>query len=238
MENRQDIAQELHEIGSTIASLRHLNPYQVPAGYFDHLAGSVWAQVDEVALPARQPAAYSVPSGYFEGLASQVLEKLKQDMGDAAGELAETAPLLAGMRRENVYAVPDGYFAGVNFAAKAMRTETPVISLRNARRWMQYAAAAVMAGILVTGAFVFTNNKANLGEPEDVSYEINKVSEADLATYMYNPEHFVAAPATTSLASEADLADVKTDVHTLSDEELNQYLKENADGFEAAATDK
>jgi hypothetical protein len=120
-------------------------------------------------------------------------------------------------------------------AAMHAPKEAKVITLRIARKWMQFAAAAVMAGILVTGAFLFTDDRSGIEQTKndipDVSSEMNKVSEDELVTYLDNPEHIVAAPAATSLATEAELADVKNNLHQLSDEELNQYLKENAEAF-------
>jgi hypothetical protein len=241
MENKQQIEQELREIGVTIGGLRSVNPYRAPAGYFDALPGMVLEQVrTEAFLQSAGAGTYQTPPGYFDGLAANVLGKIKagEQFNEARAELAEMAPLLDGISRENIYKVPAGYFAGADFAAKAMHKEGKVITLRIARKWMQYAAAAVMAGILVSGAFLFTNDKPGNEIENGVSSEFNKVSEADLEKYLENPEHFVAAPAATSLATEADLAVVKTNIQNLSDEELNQYLKENAEPFETPLSEK
>ena len=56
--------------------------------------------------------------------------------------------------------------------------------------------------------------------------------------YLNNPEHATAAPAATQLASEDELADVKNNIQQLTDEELSQYLKDNAEPFEAVASEK
>lgn len=233
MENRREIEQELQEMAPTIAALRHINPYRVPAGYFDSLAEAAVRGLNEpVFLPASANQAYQVPSGYFEGLAADVLGKIKA--GESRSELDTIAPLLVTISRENVYTVPAGYFEEADFTSKAIRKEAKVFSLRIARRFTQYAAAAVMAGILVTGAFLFTNNNG----VESVSSGLDNVSAADLEKYMDNPEHFVAAPAATSMATEQELEDVRTNIHTVSDEELTQYLKENAEGFESVVSAK
>jgi len=145
--------------------------------------------------------------------------------------------LLNTVSRAEVYTVPVGYFAGMDlsFSAKNVKKEGKVITLRIARKWMQYAAAAVMAGVLVTGAFLYTDTKNDL---PDVSFELNKVSDIELVQYLDNPEHFVAAPAATSLASEAELVEVKNNIQKVSDEELNQYLRENAESFDVVASEK
>jgi hypothetical protein len=241
MKNSEQIEQELQEIGVNIAGLRSINPYRVPAGYFSTLPEIVLENLrTEAFLAPANSGTYKAPSGYFEGLANNILEKIKavDAINEVSAELEEVAPLLNKISREEVYKAPADYFANVDFAAKAMRKEGKVVTLRIARKWMQYAAAAVMTGILVTGAFMFTNERPNLNDQNGVSSEFNKVSEADLEKYLDNPEHFVAAPAATSLASEADLATIKTNIQTLSDEELNQYLKENAEPFEAPVSEK
>lgn len=242
MENRKHIEQELQEIGVNIAHIPLLNPYRVPAGYFDGLAATVLAEVNKEGFVAGDAApTYQVPQGYFEGLAANILGRIKtgENLSEAGAELQELAPLLNTISREEVYKVPAGYFAGANFTEKAIPKEGKVINFRIARKWMQYAAAAVMAGILVSGAFMFTNDKPAVEISTDrVSSEFNTVSEADLATYLDNPEHFIAAPAATSLATEAELAEVKTNIQNLSDEELNQYLKENTETFEAGVSEK
>jgi hypothetical protein len=242
MENKQQIEQELQEIGVTIAGARLINPYRVPAGYFSTLPETVLAELrNDAFLQNANTGTYAVPSGYFEGLAANILDKIKtvDQLNEVRAELDEVAPLLNTISRQEIYSLPAGYFANVDFAAKATQKEGKVITLRIARKWMQYAAAAVMAGILVSGAFMFTNDRSGLGDVENgVSSEFNKVSEADLVKYLDNPEHFVAAPAATSLASEAELADVKTNIKNLSDDELNQYLKENAESFETPVSDK
>lgn len=243
MENRHIIEQELREIGSSVAALGAMNPYRVPAGYFEALPAEVLARAAQSDLFANASGeVYRVPSGYFEGLAARVLERIGTDAGtnEVRAELETVAPLLNSIGREPVYSVPAGYFDTLDLAAKAMQPAGGrVISLRTARRWMQYVAAAMMAGILVMGAFMFTGDKANLSiEKDAVSSGFNQVSEGELEKYLDNPEHFVAAPAATSLASDAELADVRSDIHDISDEELNQYLKENAENFETPSAVK
>lgn len=246
MENKADILQELREISPLIVDFQSVNPYGVPGGYFTAFPEMMLEKIRiETMLVNASANTYAVPAGYFEGLPANILSKIKN--GDATNEveieLAEVAPLLNTISKEQVYTVPAGYFEEMDLAA-AMQApnEGKVVTLRIARKWMQFAAAAVMAGILVTGAFLFTDDRGNLNNTNmdvpDVSSEMNKVSEDDLVTYLDSPEHIVAAPAATSLATEAELADVKNNLHRLSDDELNQYLKENAEPFDAPVSEK
>jgi hypothetical protein len=246
MENKADILQELREISPLIADFQSVNPYRVPEGYFTSLSVAIVEKIRiETVLGQASADTYGVPAGYFEGLSANILSKIKtgEANNEVRIELAEVAPLLNTISREQVYTVPSGYFEELDLTA-AMKTpkEGKVVTLRIARKWMQFAAAAVMAGILVTGAFLFTDDRGSLNQTKtdipDVSSEMNKVSEDELVTYLDYTEHIIAAPAATSLATEAELADVKNNLHQLSDEELNQYLKENAEAFEAPVSEK
>lgn len=244
MQNKADILQELREISPLIVDFQSVNPYGVPGGYFTAFPEMMLEKIRiEAMLTNASANTYGVPAGYFEGLSTNILSKIKagEVYTEVKDELAELAPLLNTISKEQVYTVPAGYFEKVDLtAAMYAPKEAKVVTLRIARKWMQFAAAAVMAGILVTGAFLFTDDNGNLNNTSipDISSEMKKVSEDDLVTYLDNSEHSVAAPAATSLATEAELADVKNNLQRVSDEELNQYLKENAEPFEAPVSEK
>ncbi|MCW3088867.1 MAG: hypothetical protein JWQ78_2253, partial [Sediminibacterium sp.] len=138
---------------------------------------------------------------------------------------------------ENVYAVPQGYFDAADFSAKARRGKAKVVKMNFARRWVQYAAAAVISGVLVTSAFLYTDNSTsaeyNKYSRIDVPAELNKVSEDDLTSYLDNNEHYAIAAELNAPVNE-DITDGNEPVQVLSDEELDQYLKENAEATAAA----
>jgi hypothetical protein len=221
MENSAEIVGELQQLSPFLAENRAGMPYTVPAGYFDAFPGNILGLVQEPAVTGIKTTdpAFQVPTGYFESLAGNLLEKIKkQEMG--ADELA-AMPLLTGISRQNVYTVPAGYFERAVAIPKKQRAK--IVTL--ARKWTQYAAAAVIAGILVTTAFLVTDNTR---EPEykkverlDLPTELDKMSENDLVNYLVSPELPVSA-------NEA-IADVRNNIHTLSDDELSQYLKENSE---------
>jgi len=174
-----------------------------------------------------------------------ILSKIKANLSEGRAELDEVAPLLNTISCREVFTVPTGYFEQTALVTAAVnaKKEAKVISMRKANRWMQYMAVAMMAALLVTGAFLFTDNNTYLDNEKkyehlDISSELNKVSEDELVTYVNNPEHVAAAPATTQLASESDLVDVKNHIQQVSDEELNQYLKENTEPFDTVVSEK
>ncbi len=228
MEQRQQIIDELQEISPFLAETRVSSPYQAPPGYFDSLAVAVLNRVTgEPALPMPQAHAYSVPRDYFEGLPGSILAKihrLQENSSDAIRtELEEIAPTLSQVSRENVYTVPPGYFER-GIAIPPGEQKAKVVRMNFAKRWTQYVAAAVITGILVTGAFLYTDNRSpvlNQQSQVDMPSELNKLSETELVKYLENPEQTIA----TSMAANETPVDVKK----LSDEELDQYLKENAD---------
>lgn len=234
MENKQQIREELKEINPFLAGMEVVNPYTVPQGYFNTLPVMIMdmIQVGEVLKPASVNI-YQVPAGYFERLPAAILSRVHgMPINEVRDELEEIAPLLNTISKQEIYSVPDGYFAQANFVGAGEKKQGKVISLKKARNWMQYAAAAVVAGILVTGAFLYTGHNPNFEYEKyssiDVSSEINKASEEDMVTYLDNHEHFVIAHETTAAVLE-DITDETESIEVLSDEELSDYLKENAE---------
>ena len=108
MKNRVNILNELREISPVVAQIGDQNPYTVPAGYFEGLAGQVLQSIkaDEGNTPVLPPTInpYQVPQGYFNNLANELLKRVK------AEEL--TSPLLQ-QAKNNPYQVPADYFEGL-----------------------------------------------------------------------------------------------------------------------------
>jgi len=246
MENRQDILQELRGISPLVADIQPVNPFTVPDGYFSALPATILEKIRiESLLVNASVDTYGVPAGYFDRLAGNILSKIKANLSETRAELDEVAPLLNTISRREVFTAPAGYFEQTDLvaAARNAKKEAKVISMRKANRWIQYMAAAMMTALLITGAFLFTDKNTYLENEKkyerlDISSELNKVSEDELVTYLNNPEHVAAAPATTQLASDAELVDVKNHIQQVSDEELNQYLKENTEPFDTVVSEK
>lgn len=245
MNNRAHITEELSPIAPLVAEIGITELYAVPKSYFASFADTVTERIRiEALLKEASVPVYEAPDGYFEQLPGTVLTTIQRS-SEVKSELEEIAPLLSTIGKASVYEIPADYFVEADLARHARR-EQPAgakrVSLRIARKWMQYAAAAVFAGVLITGAFLFTDNSANIEEGKyqsvDLSSELDKVSEADLLKYLDNPEHVAAAPATVQLASEADMAEVKNHLQNVSDEELKQYVTENAEVYETVTSEK
>jgi oligoribonuclease (3'-5' exoribonuclease) len=177
--------------------------------------------------------------GYFEGLPAAILAHVKNNAvtSEVQAELDEIAPLLNTISKQNIFTVPAGYFEKADFvsAIQSTKKQGKLVNMRFARRWTQYAAAAVMAGVLVTGAFMFTDTKGTAEYEKysniDVSSELNKVSEDELVNYLDSDEHYASVPdiALAEAGGAEETLDDAEPVQVLSDDELSQYLKDNAE---------
>ena len=231
MENRQHIQAELVQEQPILAALSPLLPYQVPAGYFEMLPGRVLSKIGAgTALPLVGTAGFSIPEGYFEGLPASILAKIhaaKSVTDGVHGELSQVAPLLNTVSKEMVYQVPAGYFQQLH-PEHTTEKKKPAKIVSITRKWMQYAAAAVFAGVLVTGAFLYTDNGQSDLKPYekvDVPKELDKVEATDLVKYLDNPDQ----------SAGNMVMDVKNTIHSVSDEELDQYLTEHSEEVAASA---
>jgi len=171
MTQKDNILQELQALNSRLAESGRVNVYEVPAGYFDDLAGRVMRRIRAMeagsgaeelsylsptlrALPKEMP--YKVPAGYFDMLPGNLLHAI-QDHGSVHEELETLSPLLGGLNKETPYAVPQGYFDRMQ--VKQQAPSTKVISLTG-RRWFRYAAAAVITGMVVLAGLLIFDKEA------------------------------------------------------------------------------
>lgn len=234
--NRHIILAELMEISPFLAEKDPGTAYSVPTGYFDGLPVSIVEKVrDTTALAKGMATSYQLPTGYFEGLSGDILSRIDAsglNSKDIAEELALMAPLLGDLRNKETFAVPTGYFENLR-VNRPVSEKTKVVSFRRANRWMQFATAAMVAGILVTGAFIFTDKNDYLGfekyEQIDMPTALNNVSDEELVSYLENPEHIVSGVVHESgnLSGDDVYGDVRSNIQQLSDEEMDNYLDEN-----------
>lgn len=196
MTQRDNILQELRELQSKLADHTPENIYSVPTGYFDGLVEQVLRRirvldaenaVDELAclspllskLSKKIP--YTVPAGYFEEMETSLISSVSTGSQSAKEELENLSSLLSGMKKEMPYSVPAGYFEnlGDNRNSERARPETKVVSL-GSRKWIRFAAAAVVTGIIVTtGYFFLSRDKVSV---DSDSYKWVKVNTKKVST--------------------------------------------------------
>lgn len=180
---------------------------------------------------------FTVPAGYFDGLADRIMAKIRQDeleKEQLRNELKTIAPLLHSLKKKDVYTVPAGYFQQplTVLTGQAGTREKGKLVLFS-RKWKQYAAAAAMTGIMATGIFLYSNKEKDGAEYEkyvklDLSSAIDNVSDTELVNYLEKNERLSVA-SEQPVAISTELPDVRKHIGLYSDEELKQYLNENAD---------
>jgi hypothetical protein len=189
MKNK-DIIQELSELQSSLTNATPQNIYSVPEGYFDGFADRILnlVKMDESSwlssLSKNVP--YQVPAGYFDGLEEKIMEAVRNhtDYQTSEEELESLSPLLNSLDKRPVYTVPEGYFENFNVTKKNNGNAAKVISFKS-RKWLRYAAAAVITGaIAFTGLLVYENNHRDPADRTLAKFErevkkINDVSKTD-----------------------------------------------------------
>jgi hypothetical protein len=242
----QRIKQEGTTLSSTLQQANN-NPYQVPADYFNNLpaiilnrvkttaTGDVKEETDIVSpllgqIGKKMP--FSTPAGYFEELGENAIAGA-QAIDFVNDALENGSPLTNGLKRMQVYHVPAGYFEQLpGQVLKAIKAQQPakVISMSFTRRVLRYAAAAVVAGLIVTAGLFYLNNRGtrNVKGGEEVivaSKDLDSISDDNLENYLENQ---TAAPTGATLAANADeltASDMKDMLADVSDEDLQQYIE-------------
>jgi hypothetical protein len=187
------------------------NDDQVPAGYFDSLAGSI---LDKIKAQEIEEAAagidtlseklsgignknvFEAPEGYFESLADSILVKIKaNEVEDSVTEIRALSPMLYTVQNERVFEVPAGYFE--NLSADVLEKINPqakvVTMQRRSNNFFKYAVAAAFTGVMALSVFKFTATDKKVALPDyvtaglkvqDVDQELAKISDDDIVKYL------------------------------------------------------
>jgi hypothetical protein len=249
-------AGEAVELSPALSGVRRLSVYTAPAGYFEDFAGKMLAHIhatEELAgissllsgIGKKTP--FSTPEGYFDrapGFLSQITGS-PMNTGSSAGMVNENAvvdpvtlsPLLAGLKEKAVYQVPEGYFAGLadSILVKAGKQsgQARVVSIGLGRKWLKYAAAAIVAGMLVTGGWLGFHKSADPEATGDLatvlSKDLSKVSDQEIQNYLDNQDVLLADAVTNNSTATVDItdSDAKTLLGDVPDEELKTYAEEH-----------
>jgi len=140
----------------------------VPAGYFDLLANSILEKIktgenahDEikhlspVLANIQHKNVFEVPKGYFSNLDSLITQKVQNY--SSADEIRTLSPLLSDIRHRATFEVPVGYFNSLSddILQKLQPQETKVVSMRWRNRFIKYAVAAMMTGVMALGIYKY-----------------------------------------------------------------------------------
>ncbi|MBY0482215.1 MAG: hypothetical protein K2Q21_12720 [Chitinophagaceae bacterium] len=223
MNPRNTILQEINEIAPAIGTIGISVPYLVDETYFLQLPEIILDRV-LVDLPVENTSPYQMPAAYFETFSASVLKRIEEEEGQ---EDAEETPILNAISKEMPFTVPASYFEQLR--VRDLKEPAKIISISRIRTWLNYAAAAVFAGALITGSFLYSDKKQEQEfekyQKMDISSALDKVSDAELNSYI-EENHFQSSDELTENDS-AILGNVDEKIQTISTESLHQYLNEN-----------
>ena len=128
---------------------------------------------------------FSVPDGYFNELDEKIMEIIRRhpDYQTSREELESVSPLLSSISKRPVYSVPKGYFENFKPGVEEKK-DTKVVSITG-RKWLRYAAAAIIVGVILMAGFIAFNNSnkdsagKTLAKFEKEVKKINDVKSTD-----------------------------------------------------------
>lgn len=227
------ISVELKEIAPAVANLQKQHFYAVPESYFSNLSNEILAFVkqDEFFSNAKHNP-YIAPNGYFTDLHEKIAQKTIeqfQPSNEVFQELNEIAPLLYTLNKNNVYELPSDYFAK-EILPKSNNVSAKIVSFSNARKWINYAVAAVIMGIVGIGAIRYIGVKNTHFVLEK---EVAKATDDEITSYLETQPHTDAS--NVSIINEEHGAAGLFEGTTT--DEINQYLNEQPETAESLNKD-
>jgi hypothetical protein len=141
-------------------------------------------------------------------------------------ELETLSPLLLQLKDKPTYSVPEHYFEQLeqpNRNTKPVQ-KTKAISIAS-RKWVRYAAAAIVVALVATIGFRFLNKKQTI-EPADQSFawvekNLKKVSTDDINAFVES----VSTESTDIVKSDAK-DEVRNLLKDVTDKEIQDFLNE------------
>lgn len=188
-----------HGLSNSVASY-----HNIPAGYFDTLAGSIMSKIKA------------------------------QDTEDASAEIRALSPMLYSIQNEQVFEVPTGYFDGLGQTVlSSVKPQVKVVGMkRRTTTFFRYAVAAAFTGVMALGVFKFTANPAdNVELPgyvthglkvQDVDQELATISDADIVQYLEANGTDVKSAMVANSIDENELPSQED--YLMDDKTLDKYL--------------
>ncbi len=238
------IYDELKAVSPFLAEQEKTNVFSVPQDYFSGLTGELSQKIkgESFILPASETHFFKVPEGYFDSLPGNILSKIKSlEQENSSEEPDHISPMLDALKNKNVFTVPVGYFD--TLAGKIFNKIQPpkVVVMKRRSTFWNYAAAAVLTGIMAVSALWTKNNSAEhlqvannnnipsyvkdaskYKDQQQINAGIANLTDDDIIKYLENTSTD-ADDAT--LAASIDAKDLPSEQDYLIDENtLNNYL--------------
>lgn len=230
MKSDTNILEELQQIAPVLVAIKSQMPNAVPAFYFDTLSDDILCAIAADALPKIQ-LPYTVSDKYFEQMSNNFFAKLNNGIlieNVVNKELQTIAPMLATISKVPVFSVPQNYFELLNTSAVLVKSNAKIVAINQFKKWMIYAVAACMVGIVSVSVFISKNGSSKINYATyknfDVANSINDISNEDLINYLENVNTITNSNSLTTL--DIKLPEVQDHLQTISDEDLQQYLKD------------
>ena len=156
MNNREHIQEELKQISTYVAAVPSYNVFTVPEGYFKSFPAECMSWIAVSPSFGSHSNPQLAPDGYFENLASEILGKIKEDK----------EPVLLYTPKQNPFTIPSGYFNELSGTIME-KVDSPAKVISISKKFFQYAAAAVITGLLGLGIFNRFNDKSVI--PQEIA---------------------------------------------------------------------
>jgi len=209
----------------------------VPDGYFEGFASRMMDKIKSISSPDGE----DIPSP----LLSRIGKNMPYQIPEGYFDTSIPSTVLMGLKDKTVYEVPEGYFETLSAIVVARvqpveerKEPARVISMGRSRKaWLRYAAAAVVAGFVLTFGWLRLRPHSNV-QPiasVDVSRGLTKVSDQDILNFedshrvhlQQEEEEEDYANSTASLDITDN--DAKSLLGDVPDGELAQYMEEHGD---------
>ncbi len=252
MSRNPDILNELNNISPAVANLNHINVLQAPEHYFDNFAGEVLKRIKameassaseelQILSPMLCKMDKSIPYDleplYFDMLPGEILENIKnQIQHSVTQELEELSPILSKMERKSPLSVPDGYFESLtpNVPIGMNGNRLAKIISISRRKWLNYAAAAMITGFMAISAWLIFNDRGEGAKNKatvNIEEELKSSTDSEMLKYL---ESTPSAPVEDIPFADLEEVDAETILEDLPDNVLQRYLQENPEIREGA----
>ena len=256
MEQKDNILQELKELNSNLADLARQNVYSIPDGYFDGLitelmkrirameavnAGEELFHLSPALNGLNKHLPFTVPSNYFDGLAERALAIARNADRSAKEELESLSPLLSGLKKDLPFTVPRGYFEnlGQPVVVEENKPAAKLVSFSH-RKWMRYAAAAVIAGLIAVGGFLYFTSVNRIDPVEQpyawVKKSVKKIKPVDIDNFVDLVDETQTSQQ--DVAVNPPAAEIKELMKDVSDQEIQEFLQDTPDTETSVSDDE
>jgi hypothetical protein len=233
MNSHNNIEDELRGLNSGLPAHPDKNPFSVPEGYFEGLAGSIMAKIKGVeSVTASEEIAslspllagisrnmpYAIPENYFQSN----LDELPYMVGDDP-----QSAILTLIERVTPYQVPQGYFA--NFPDQVLeklvdKQPARVIPMVR-RKWMRLAVAAMVAGIIALTGYFYSLERNGIDANKPIAQQLKNVSTKELNEFIKTAD-ITSGNNSTARNKPAVVTEVKSMLNGVSDKELDAFLRQ------------